>query len=117
MAFLPPPERGVLLAAMLAGSLPWALADEWLTRGVDSARGIYPATKVALLASLGLAVALDPQLFFVVIIAPAMIAVFIIFGLFSRWSYRHTGHPFVAGMANAIVIAWALAVTFPLLGN
>jgi hypothetical protein len=84
---------------------------------VDSARGIYPATKVALLASLGLAVALDPQLFFVVIIAPAMIAVFIIFGLFSRWSYRHTGHPFVAGMANAIVIAWALAVTFPLLGN
>ncbi len=118
MAFLPTPERGVLLAAMLAGTVPWALADEWLTRGPRAARGAYPATKLLLLASLGLAVALDPQrLFFLLIIAPAMVGVFVIFGLFSRWSYRHTGHPLVAGLANALILAWALAVTFPLLGT
>lgn len=118
MAFVPTPERGVLLAAMLAGTLPWALADEWLARGPGAARGVYPATKLLLLTSLGLAVALDPQrLFFLLIIAPAMVAVFIVFGLFSRWAYRHTGHPLVAGLANALILAWALAVTFPLLGG
>ncbi len=117
MAFWPTAQRGAVLAVMLAGTLPWALADEWLTRGPAAARGIYPSTKVLMLASLGLAVALDPQLFFLVIIAPAMVAVFVIFGLFSRWSHHWTGHPLVAGVANALILAWALAVTFPLLGT
>jgi hypothetical protein len=117
MAFLPTPERATLLAAMLAGTAPWAIADEWLTRGPHAARGAYPATKVLMLVSLGLGVALDPQLFFLAIIAPAMIATFLIFGLFSRWSHRRTGHPLVGALANALIVAWALAVTFPLLGG
>lgn len=118
IAFLPTPERATLLAAMLAGTALWATADEWLTRGADAARGAYPATKLLLLASLGGAVAFAPrELFFLIIIAPAMVAVFVIFGLFSRWTYTRTGHPLVAALANAVILAWALAVTFPLLSG
>jgi len=118
MAFLPTPERATLLAAMLGGTALWATTDEWLTRGSHAARGAYPATKILLLASLGGAVALAPrELFFLIIIAPAMIAVFVIFGLFSRWAYTQTGHPLAAALANAVILAWALAVTFPLLSG
>ncbi len=118
IAFLPTPERATLLAVMLIGTALWATTDEWLTRGSQAARGAYPATKLLLLASLGGAVALAPrELFFLIIIAPAMVAVFVIFGLFSRWTYAQTGHPLVAALANAVILAWALAVTFPLLSG
>ena len=116
MSFLPRPERLPLVAAMLAGTLPYFAADEWLTRGSGAARGAYAATKVCFLASLALAIALNlAQLFFLVIIVPAILAFFIVYGLFSRWVYRRTNHPLVAGLANAF--AWAIAVTFPVVSR
>jgi hypothetical protein len=54
------------------------------------------------------------QLFFLFIIVPVMVLFFVVFGLFSRWSYKATGHPAVAGVANALIFAWAIAVTFPM---
>jgi dienelactone hydrolase len=118
MAFLPTAERLGLLLAILAGTLPYILADEWLTRGAHAARGAYPATKLLFLLSLGIAVALDlDDLFFILIIVPAVIVFFVIYGLFSRWAYRRTGHPLAAGLANALAFAWALGVTFPMVGG
>jgi pimeloyl-ACP methyl ester carboxylesterase len=122
-SFVPGPARLALMAAMLAGTLPFFLSDEWLTRGVDDAGrpaawGAYGATKLAFLMSLGLAVALDFQrLFFLLIIVPVIVIFFIVYGLFSAWMYRRTGHPFVAAIANAVAFAWAIAVTFPLLAG
>jgi hypothetical protein len=46
-----------------------------------------------------------------------MVPFFLAFGLVSRWTYRRTNSPFVAGLANAVVFAWAIAVTFPLLAR
>jgi hypothetical protein len=40
---------------------------------------------------------------------------FVITGLYSRWSWRRTGHPLVAAIANALVFAIAIGVTFPLI--
>ena len=34
-----------------------------------------------------------------------------------RLSYRRTGHPLPAAIANALVFAWAISVTFPLLSG
>jgi hypothetical protein len=110
--------RVPLAALLLAGTLSFFLTDEWLTRGVGAGRGAYPVTKVAFLFSLGLAVALDFQrLFFLVIIVPVMVVFFVVYGLFSRWAYRRTGHPLVAGIANAAAFAWAISVTFPMLAG
>jgi dienelactone hydrolase len=115
ISFWPIPERLPLIAALFAGTLPFFLADEWLTRGPGHARGAYPATKAAFLVSLMAAAGLDiEQLFFLFIIVPVMVLFFVVFGLFSRWSYKATGHPAVAGVANALIFAWAIAVTFPM---
>jgi hypothetical protein len=102
--------------AMLVGTLSFFLSDEWLTRGAGAARGAYLASKIAFLLSLALAVALDFQrLFFLIIIIPIIVLFFLVYGLFSAWAYRSTGHPFVAAIANAVAFAWSIGVTFPLL--
>ncbi len=117
-SFFPGRHRVFLVAALCVGTLPYFLADEWLTRGRDARKGLYAASKVAFLVSLGLAVALDPQrLFFLVMIVPVMAPFFLAFGLISTWVYRRTNSPLVCGLANAIVFAWAIGVTFPLLSR
>ncbi len=117
-SFQPVAARWPLIAAMLGGTALYFLADEWLTRGEGAAAGGYVVTKLLFLASLGLAVALDVEsLFFLLMIVPVMLPCFVVYGLFSRWVYRRTGDPLVAGIANALAFAWALAVTFPMLGT
>ena len=115
-SFMPIPARLPLIAALLIGTLPYFLADEWLTRGSHSPRGAYALTKLCFIVSLALAVALNVQkLFFLLIIAIVILLFFVIYGLFSGWAYRATHHPFVGGLANALAFAWAIGVTFPIL--
>ena len=115
-AFLPIPERLPLMAAIACGTLPYFIADEWLTRGPDARRGAYALTKFCFLLSLAIAVALNPmKLFFLVIIVPAILLLFLAFGLISRWSYAATRHPLPGAIANAAVFAWGIAVTFPMI--
>ena len=115
-AFLPIPLRIPLIAAIACGTVPYFIADEWLTRGANARRGAYALTKFCFLLSLGIAVALNPmKLFFLVIIVPAILLLFLAFGLISRWSYGATRHPLPGALANAAVFAWAIAVTFPMI--
>jgi hypothetical protein len=112
------PVRGPIILALLCGTLPYFLADEWLTRGVMAPRGAYAATKLCFLISLAIAIGLNPErLFFLVIAAPVILLLFVIYGLISTWTYRRTGHPLVAAIANAVVFAWAMAVTFPMISQ
>ena len=110
----PGPGRVPLILAMLGGTLLYFVADEWLTRGENAPRGAYAVTKVCFLISLVLAIVLNLyKLFFLIIIVPAILAFFIVYGLFSGWAYHRTYHPLVGALANAIAFAWAIAVTFP----
>lgn len=113
----PEAVRLPVVAALCAGTLPYFLADEWLTRGPAAAPGAYVVSKVLFLVSLVLAIALNPgRLFFLAIIVPAILLLFVIYGLFSRWVFRRTGHPAVAAVANALAFGCFIAVTFPLVG-
>jgi hypothetical protein len=115
LGFMPGPHRLWLVPVLLCGTLPWFLADEWATRGPGAARLAYPATKALFLLSLLGAVALDPpRLFFLIIIVPVMLLFLVVFGLFGRWSFRATGSPVPAAIANAVALAWAMAATFPI---
>lgn len=115
-SFMAVPARVPLILAMLVGTTCFFLGDEWLARGAGAARGAYPATKIAFILSLAIAIALDfERLFFLVIIVPVIVAFFIMFGAFSRWSYRRTRHPLPAAIATAIAFAWAIGVTFPMI--
>ncbi len=114
-SFVPTASRVPLIAAMLAGTLPYFAADEWLTRGAPAPFGGYVATKLCFLLSLALAIALDlERLFFLIIIVPVILLLFTIYGLLAGWAYGRTGHPLVGGLANALAFAWAIAVTFPM---
>jgi len=111
----PESVRMPIILALCAGTLPYFLADEWLTRGTRAPRGAYVASKLAFLVSLVLAIALNPQrLFFLAIIVPAILLLFVIYGLFSRWAHAGTATPAVAALANALAFAWFIALTFPL---
>ena len=117
-SFLPGRERALLIVVMLVGTLCYFVTDEWMTRGDPAARGAYLVSKFAFLVSLSIAVALDLQrLFFLIIIIPVIVLFFLVYGLFSKWTYERTGHPWVAGFANAVAFAWAIGVTFPLLAG
>ena len=114
-SFLPIPPWIPLIAAIACGILPYFIADEWLTRGEGARRGAYALTKFGLLLSLAIAILLNPpKLFFLAIIVPAILLLFLAFGLISHWSYRATRHPLPGAVANAAVFAWAIAVTFPM---
>ena len=115
-SFLPIPERIPLVAAIACGTLPYFVADEWLTRGSNARPGAYALTKFCFLLSLAIAVILNPEkLFFLVIIVPAILLLFLAFGLVSRWTYAATRHPLPGALANATIFAWAIAVTFPMI--
>jgi hypothetical protein len=107
----------VLILAMLAGTAPYFIADEWATRGASAPWGGYAVTKLLFAASLLLAVTLNLQrLFFLIIIVPVILIFFIVYGLFSTWAFGRTQHPLAGGLANALAFAWAIAVTFPTVG-
>jgi len=111
----PDAVRLPLIAVLFASALPYFLADEWFTRGADAAPGAYVVTKLCFLLSLVGAIALNPQrLFFLAIIVPAILLLFVVYGLFSRWLGRASGHPATAAVANALAFGAFIAVTFPL---
>ncbi|MCF8002917.1 MAG: alpha/beta fold hydrolase [Chromatiaceae bacterium] len=114
-AFLPDPHRFGILAVLLVATTAWFVADEWLTRGRGAFAGGYALTKIMFLVSLILAVVLNlEELFFLVIIIPAILILFVVFGLFSSWIYRRTGHPLLAALANALAFAIAITSSFPI---
>ena len=117
-SFAPGAGRAAILSALLVGAIFYFFADEWMTRGPGAGWGAYPASKLAFLVSLGLAVALNfERLFFLILIVPIIGVFFIVYGLLSGWAYRRAGHPFVGGTANAIALAWAITATFPLVAG
>ncbi|MEM9529467.1 MAG: alpha/beta fold hydrolase [Pseudomonadota bacterium] len=107
-----------LVLLMFAGTLSYFLADEWLAQGETTAFGGHLFTRLCFLLSLGIAVTLSlEELFFLLIIAAVILIYFLVYGCFSRWIYRATGHPAVGAIANAVAFAWALAAVFPMLAK
>ncbi len=116
-SFMPSGVRWLLIAPLFVATALYFLCDEWLTRGEGAARGGYAFSKICFIASLLGAVALNPQkLFFLIIIVPVIFIFFMVYGLISRWTYGRTGDPRVAALANAAGLAFAIAVTFPIIG-
>ena len=89
-----------------------------LTRAIGAPRGAHAAGRALFLVSLAIGDRAGPggTLFFLIIIVPAILAVFLVYGLFGAWVERRTGSPWPAVVVEAVVIAWAVAVTFPVVG-
>ena len=114
-SFLPHPGRVVVIAGLALGAVPFMAGDGLLTGGGQGALWRVVVARLAFLASLGLAVALNFEaLFFLVIILPVIVLFFLLFGTMSGWVGRRTGLPAAGGLGLGLVLAWALGVTFPM---
>jgi pimeloyl-ACP methyl ester carboxylesterase len=117
-SFFPVGERVPLVLALAAGTLVYTLANEWLTRGADAPKGAGVASKLLFAGSLVFAAVLDlDRLFFLLIIVPVIVIFFAVYGLFAGWAYRRVRHPLPGAVMNAVVLAWAVAVTFPIVAR
>jgi hypothetical protein len=113
--FLPSAGRLPVLLATALGAIPFMLADAVLTEGGRAPLGRVLAVRGAAIGGLGLAVALDfERLFFLIIILPVILLFYLLFGTLGGWVGRATWRPAVPGIGNGLVLAWALGVTFPL---
>jgi pimeloyl-ACP methyl ester carboxylesterase len=113
--YFPPPLRLPIFGLVWLAMLPYFLADEWLTRAPGAPRGGYVISKIAMLTALALAIALNlNQLFFLILIAPLLLGYFIVYGMYSGWMYRRSGLTLIGALANSVIFAWIIAVTFPL---
>jgi len=115
---MPIPERWPLAVLLLAGTAPYFLANGWLTRGEGAPRLAPPVTRLLFILSLAGAVALNLEsLFFLILLSPALLLFFLVFGLFSSWTYAKVRHPLPGSLASAIAFALAMAAIFPLVGD
>ena len=116
-SFAPTGVRWALIPVLFAAVALAFTAEETLARGAGAPRFAYAIVKLCFVASLAVAIALNPRrLFFLIIVVPVVAVLFVVFGLVNRWSFRATGEPLVGALANALTLAWAIAVTFPLVG-
>ncbi len=115
--FAPIPERASIIAALALGAVPYMAADALATLGTGASFLRRLAARAALLGSLGLAVALDfERLFFLVIILPVIVLFFLVFGSMGRWVGLRAGATPV-GLALGLILAWSLGVSFPMFAS
>ncbi|MGY6694571.1 MAG: alpha/beta fold hydrolase [Roseinatronobacter sp.] len=114
-SFLPHAGRVVVITGLAFGAIPFLLGDALLSEGGRAALWRVVSVRVAFLVSLGLAVALNFEaLFFLLIILPVIVLFFLLFGTMAGWVGRRTGLPAAAGLGLGLVLAWSLGVTFPM---
>ena len=99
----------------LIGALIYFLAEGWARSGLGRARGGAALTKLLFLLSLAVAVALDfDRLFFLIMIIPIVLLFFLLFGTLGRVLTAAARHPALAALIQAVAFSWAIAATFPL---
>ncbi|MDU8946404.1 alpha/beta hydrolase [Ovoidimarina sediminis] len=105
-------ERRGILAALAFGAVLFFLADARLSYGATLAKRL--AVHGAFLLSLGLAVALDfDRLFFLLMIAPVVVLFYLVFGTLGHAVGKRAG-PLAPGLVLGFTLAWALGVSFPM---
>lgn len=115
VSFLPHSGRLSVIAALALGAVPFLLGDAILSQGGRAPVWRVILLRLAFLMSLGLAVALNFEaLFFLLIILPVIVLFFLLFGMMSGWVGRRTGLPAACGLGLGLVLAWALGVSFPM---
>ncbi len=113
--FIPHAGRVWVIAAMALGAVPCMMGDALLAEGGRAPVWRVLVLRTGFLVSLALAVALDfERLFFLLIILPVVLLFFLLFGMIGGWAGRQTGHPAATGIGLGLVLAWSLGVTFPM---
>lgn len=109
--FWPTSDRLWIMVAIGLGAIPYMLADAILTNRAPFLQRLV--LRGGFLASLGIAVALDfEDLFFLIMIAPVIVLFYIVFGAMGRQASLRSG-PLASGLSLGLLLAWTLGVSFP----
>ena len=114
-SFVPHPGRIAVIAAILPGAVLAMLADALLSEATRAALWRRIVARGMFLISLGVAVALDfERLFFLIIILPVILLFYLSFGTMGRFVGQRTGSVVAVGLGLGLILGWALGVTFPM---
>lgn len=114
-SFVPHMGRVPIILAIVPGAILAMWADAVLTRATWAVLWQRIVVRVAFLASLVVAVALDfERLFFLVLIFPVIVLFYATFGMMGRWVGRRTGSTLAVGIGLGLLLGWALGVSFPM---
>jgi hypothetical protein len=110
--FLPSPARVWVVLLMTLGGVLFFVADARLSHRASRTRRVL--LHGGFLVSLGVAVALDFEgLFFLVMIAPVVVLFYLVFGTLGHAVSARAG-PLAPGVVLGLMLAWALGVSFPM---
>lgn len=114
-SFMPHSGRVAIIAAIAVGAVAFMLADTWLSGAGTAPLWRRAAAKLGFFVSLAIAVALDFEgLFFLLIILPVIVLYFGVFGTMGGWLGRRSGAVGSIGVALGLILAWSLGVSFPM---
>lgn len=111
-AFVPVGPRAWLMALLVVGSLPFALADAVLAHGAALWRRVL-ARLVVLAVLAGTMIAAPRPLGLIFTVLPVLVLFWIVYGSFGRWTAARAGAT-TAGIGSALALAWSLAASTPL---
>lgn len=109
-------ERQWLVLVLFPVWLVYFLADEIVHADLAGARRLrwYVGGKLLSVAAVLGATAAGAAPVFLLLLAPALVPMFLLHAYYSHWLNRFTGDPLPAALLNATVFAWLMAAVFPL---
>ncbi|MBY4894309.1 alpha/beta hydrolase [Rhodobacteraceae bacterium N5(2021)] len=114
-SFVPHAGRLLIIAAIVPGAVLAMWADAALTQATRATLWQRAIVRGGFMGSLGIAVALDfERLFFLLLIFPVILLFYGTFGMMGRWVGRRTGSSLAVGIGLGVLLGWALGVSFPM---
>jgi len=111
-AFVPAGPRAGLMVLLLAGTVPFTLADAALAHGAAPWRRL--AARLAVLAVLAATMIAAPRpLGLIFTVLPVLVLFWLVYGSFARLTAARAGAA-TAGLGSALALAWAVAASTPL---
>jgi len=114
-SFVPHAGRAAVILAILPGAVLAMIGDAVLLEATRAPLWRRAVARGMFLVSLGIAVALDfERLFFLIIILPVILLFYLSYGMMGRFVGQRTGSVLAMGIGLGVILGWALGVTFPM---
>lgn len=110
--FVPTGPRALLMAGLLIGTLPFALADSALASGAPLWRRVLLRC-VVLVTLAGAMLAAPSRLGLIFTVLPVLVLFWLVFGSFCRWTGARAGVT-TAALGAGLALAWSIAASTPL---
>lgn len=115
-SLIPTGSRVLWFAVLTVLCFPYFLADTSLTyaKGRGQTFWRFALTKGIFLASMFLALQLNPGLFFILLLLPFLLVAWIMFGVYATRATSRLASPIPGAIATTLAFAWFMASLFPM---